>query len=66
MNAYVLFTERLCTVHRRLWGVEVEEDGRSIVGGVKREVQFADVGICVRITLEVVSRKGMVGWTELR
>jgi len=62
--------ECLCTVHRRVWGVEMEDDGlgRSwgIVGRVKREAPFGDVGVCFRITLEVVSKKEMLEWTELR
>jgi len=56
--------ERLCTVCRRLWGIEVEEGGMGrscrIVGRLKRGVQFGDVGICVRMTLEVVSKKEML------
>ena len=47
----------------------MEDDGLgrswSLVGRVKREAPFGDVGICVRITLEVVSKKEMLEWTEL-
>jgi hypothetical protein len=60
--------ERLCTVRRRLWGVEMEDDGLgrswSIVGRLKRGAQFGDVGLCVGITLEVLSEKEMLEWTE--
>jgi len=48
----------------------VEEDGggRScrIVGRLERGVPFGDVDICVRITLEVVSKKEMLEWTEFK
>jgi hypothetical protein len=41
--------------------------GRScrIVGRLKRGAHFGDEGIFVRITLEVVSKKEMLEWTEL-
>ena len=32
----------------------------SMVGRVKGEEHFGDVGICVRITLELVSKKEML------